>query len=214
MENKNHLRASPKVGKMLLLVACFILLSLGFLSLFSYLPQVRIQRNVQIEGKYTVGLIADTHVPGRASEIPEKVFEIFKTAKIDYIIHAGDISSQKVINKLEKIAPVTAVRGNHEEEEVRSQYPSFASLEVHGTNIGVTHLSQFFFRRKHAVNIAKRKDFDVLIVGHSHRQEKFKNEDVLIINPGSPTFTFPYLVNKTVALLTLNKRRNVQFIEV
>ncbi len=31
---------------------------------------------------------------------------------VDHIIHAGDIDKKEVLDELEKIAPVTAVRGN------------------------------------------------------------------------------------------------------
>ena len=34
----------------------------------------------------------------------------------DCILHGGDISSQRILNQLEQIAPVKAVRGNNEKE--------------------------------------------------------------------------------------------------
>ena len=50
-----------------------------------------------------IGLISDTHIPDRAREIPQKVFETFDN--VDLILHAGDLTSPKVIEELEKIAP-------------------------------------------------------------------------------------------------------------
>ena len=49
-----------------------------------------------------IGLISDTHIPDRAKEIPEKVFEAF--SEVDLIMHAGDLTSPKVIDDLEQIA--------------------------------------------------------------------------------------------------------------
>ena len=57
-----------------------------------------------------IGLISDTHIPDRAKEIPEKVFEAF--SEVDLIMHAGDLTSPKVIDDLEQIAPVMAIQGN------------------------------------------------------------------------------------------------------
>jgi len=55
-----------------------------------------------------IGLISDTHIPDRARELPEKVIEAFEN--VELIIHAGDLTSPKVIEELENIAPVMAVR--------------------------------------------------------------------------------------------------------
>ena len=57
-----------------------------------------------------IGLISDTHIPDRAKEIPQKVFDAF--SEVDLILHAGDLTSLKVIEDLEKIAPVMAIQGN------------------------------------------------------------------------------------------------------
>ena len=57
-----------------------------------------------------IGLISDTHVPDRIKEIPKKVLEAFDG--VDLIIHSGDLTSIKVIEDLEKIAPVIAIQGN------------------------------------------------------------------------------------------------------
>ena len=57
-----------------------------------------------------IGLISDTHIPDRARILPTKVIEAFED--VELIIHAGDLTSPKVIEELEEIAPVMAVQGN------------------------------------------------------------------------------------------------------
>ena len=54
-----------------------------------------------------IGLISDTHISPKKGKLNEKIFEIFENA--DLILHAGDITSQKVLDELSQIAPVTAV---------------------------------------------------------------------------------------------------------
>ena len=51
-----------------------------------------------------IGLISDTHIPDRARQIPQKVLTSFKD--VDLIIHAGDLTTQSVIDELEEYAPV------------------------------------------------------------------------------------------------------------
>ena len=84
-----------------------------------------------------VGLISDTHVPKRAMCIPQKVFEVLKDA--DFIIHAGDLVELSVIDELEQIAPVLAVHGNMDNQELHDSLPLINSLKIFDWKIGVMH---------------------------------------------------------------------------
>jgi predicted phosphodiesterase len=53
----------------------------------------------------TIGIISDTHGLLR----PEVVNAL---AGCDHILHAGDVGDNQVLERLARIAPVTAVRGN------------------------------------------------------------------------------------------------------
>src|SRR5262245_6561269 len=54
-----------------------------------------------------IGVVSDTHGLLR----PEAVRRL---RGVDRIVHAGDIGAPEVLRALEAIAPVTAVRGNHD----------------------------------------------------------------------------------------------------
>ena len=56
----------------------------------------------------TLGVIADTHVPDRRPDLDPQILPIFLQAKVQTILHAGDVSSQKVLDQLSQIAPVLA----------------------------------------------------------------------------------------------------------
>jgi Predicted phosphoesterase len=62
----------------------------------------------------TVGVIADTHIPDRARELHPLIIPALLEAKVDLILHAGDISGRGVLEELGKVAPVIAVRGNRD----------------------------------------------------------------------------------------------------
>ena len=47
-----------------------------------------------------IGLISDTHIPDRARIIPQNVIDAFEG--VDLIIHAGDLTSLRIIEELEK----------------------------------------------------------------------------------------------------------------
>ncbi|MBS7615648.1 metallophosphoesterase family protein [Candidatus Bathyarchaeota archaeon] len=153
-----------------------------------------------------LGLISDTHVPVRAREIPNKVFEIFE--KVDYIIHAGDLVDLSVIDKLEQIAPVLAVYGNMDGPEIRGKLPKINTVKVVDWKIGVMHDPGTLFGMSKMREIVKQNGFNVLVYGHTHHPNVKWEGNVLFINPGSPTNPIPPFVAKpTVALLKVTKEK-------
>jgi len=130
-----------------------------------------------------IGVISDTHIPYRATNIPKKVFEEFKD--VDLILHAGDIEELTVLDELKKIAPVKAVNGNC---DYHPELNDFEVIKIENIKIGLTHgtvypkgvTQQLYY-------LAKELGVDVLISGHTHRSLIKQVNDVLLLNPGSPT---------------------------
>ena len=158
-----------------------------------------------------IGLISDTHIPDRMKELPEKVFEAFKD--VEMILHAGDVTSQEVIEKLEEIAPVTAIQGNTD-RIVGLDLPKTAVVEAEELKIGVIHGEVYPRADTQQLHyLAKQLDVDILVSGHSHQPKVEKVEDVLLINPGSPTV--PRLADRTIMMLEINKKEvDVELVKV
>ena len=154
----------------------------------------------------TIGLISDTHIPARAKKIPQKVFEVFE--KVDFIVHAGDLVALSVIDELEQLAPVLAVYGNMDGPEIRGRLPKMNSVKVFNWKIGVVHDPGVLFGMKKMREIAKQNAFDVLVYGHTHNSSVKWDENILFINPGSPTNPLPPFITKpTVGLLIITKEK-------
>ena len=158
-----------------------------------------------------IGLISDTHIPDRMKELPKKVFEAFKD--VEMILHAGDVTSQKVIEKLEEIAPVTAIQGNTD-RIVGLNLPKTAVVEAEELKIGIIHGEVYPRADTQQLHyLAKQLGVDILVSGHSHQPKVEKVEDVLLINPGSPTV--PRLADRTVMILEINKKEvDVELVKV
>jgi len=121
-----------------------------------------------------VGIISDTHDLLR----PEVMDAV---QGCDVILHAGDISSQRILDQLEQIAPVKVVRGNNDKEWAE-HLPMFLDFELGGLRIYMTH---------------KKKDlpgdltaYNLVICGHTHQyasvwQESAGKQETLLLNPGS-----------------------------
>lgn len=119
-----------------------------------------------------IGVISDTHGLLR----PEAV-ELLRGS--EHIIHAGDIGAPEIIPALEKIAPVTAIRGN---VDTHAWARRFAETEV-------VELAGLYFYVIHDANALdlnpKAAGFAAVISGHSHKPKQEVNDGVLYFNPGS-----------------------------
>ena len=158
-----------------------------------------------------IGLISDTHIPDRARIIPQNVIDAF--SDVDLILHAGDLTSLEVIEELENIAPVMAVKGNMDRAN-GINLPKAKTLEAEGVKIGLIH-GEVYPRAdtQQLVYLAKELNVDILVSGHSHQPKIEQTDGVLLINPGSPIV--PRLADRTVMLLEIHdKEVDVQIVKV
>ena len=79
-----------------------------------------------------VGLISDTHGLLR----PEATTFLRGS---DFIVHAGDVGNANVLEGLNDLAPVTAVRGNNDKGSWADSIPETEVLQVAGVRIYVLH---------------------------------------------------------------------------
>ncbi|HNW39694.1 MAG TPA: metallophosphoesterase [Candidatus Omnitrophota bacterium] len=134
-----------------------------------------------------LGVISDTHIPGKGQHIPGMILDAFK--HVDLVIHAGDVVSLAAIDELESVCPSLAVvAGNMDQEEVRDKYPVKQILEIAGYRVGLMHGSGAPLNLIGLLKDAFKEDrCDLIIFGHSHKPMNEKNEGVLFFNPGSAT---------------------------
>jgi uncharacterized protein len=131
-----------------------------------------------------IGVVSDTHGLLR----PEA--EAFLKGS-DVILHAGDIGSPEILERLSAIAPVNAVRGNNDVGAWADALPEVALLQIEDVRILLLHdLAQIEER-------AETRDAGVVVSGHSHKPALRTVDGVLYLNPGSAgprRFTLPVSV--------------------
>lgn len=119
-----------------------------------------------------IGVISDTH-----GLLRPKAVALLRGS--EHIIHAGDIGSPEIVPALEKIAPVTAIRGNIDKEVWARRFPETEVVELAGLQIFVVH-------DLNALNLDPRAaGFAAVISGHSHQPRQEVKDGVLYFNPGS-----------------------------
>lgn len=127
---------------------------------------------------HTIGLVSDTH-----GWLHPYLHEAFRG--VDLIVHAGDIGTQQVLDELETIAPVAAVKGNIDGGELRFLPLTFVK-EIGGKRIASLHIAGSpKSPKKAALDLIRTEAPDVIVVGHSHIPVVGKVEEVLWINPGA-----------------------------
>ncbi len=151
-----------------------------------------------------IGVISDTHSAGSGRDLPLKVLEAL--SGVDLILHCGDLECLGVLDYLEEVAPVLAVRGYEDPIEEGSRVAMTTRVvKAEGVSIGMIHDIQWpgpkipttpdgtglvlpdsngpeFMARKF------KEPVDVVLFGDTHEELILDWDGILIMNPGSPTY--------------------------
>lgn len=119
-----------------------------------------------------VGVISDTHGLLR----PEAVQVLAGCA---HILHAGDVGTDDILEALQAVAPLTAIRGNIDHGGACGKLPLSETIELDGKLIYMLHAREHLDLHPHAAGIA------AVIFGHSHQPQISWASGVLYFNPGS-----------------------------
>jgi len=147
-----------------------------------------------------IGVVADTHVGEHLPRLPPEVLDLLDG--VDLILHAGDISEPAVLGELGELAPVVAVRGNHDDAPGLRHLARDVVVRVGGVRIGLTHGS-----RRAAVELPaglmsivagrpvllgfagtmlrRFRDSDCVVVGHLHMPIDAVIDGVRLFSPGA-----------------------------
>ncbi len=146
-----------------------------------------------------VGVVADTHCPEFIDRLPERLLSALQG--VDLILHAGDITATSTLDELARIAPVQAVRGDHDRN--LESLPATREVALEGKRIVIVHgqrprwleesqtfwwtLSLGFFQPHRGLPSSLLLRFphaDVIIFGHTHRAYVRMVRGTLLFNPG------------------------------
>ena len=155
-----------------------------------------------------IGLLSDTHLPNERRTLWDEVRTAFQG--VDLILHGGDIVHPMVLDWLEEIAPVLAAQGNNDWGWVDARMSPVQLLDAGGWRLVMVHDMEpedrpILYLRK---TYLKNERADIIVTGHTHFERLDYREDVLQINPGSPTL--PHLHSTrlgTVGILELASGR-------
>ena len=151
-----------------------------------------------------LGVISDTHSAGSGRDLPPEILR--ELEGVDMILHCGDLECIGVLDVLEEIAPVLAVRGYEDPRETGDRLADVTRIVKSGlVNIGMVHDIQWpiigirtngdgtelEFPDANVTALVKRQfgeSVQVVVFGDTHEELICWHEDILFFNPGSPTY--------------------------
>lgn len=131
-------------------------------------------------------LLADTHVPRRARDLPAQVWAAVDDA--DVVLHAGDWVDVALLDALEaRAARLVAVVGNNDGPPLRARLPESAQVDLDGLRVSVVHETGATAGRERRMD-RRFAGSDVVVFGHSHTPyDVCTPGGIRLLNPGSPT---------------------------
>src|SRR4051812_19974082 len=122
-----------------------------------------------------VGLISDTHGLMR----PDVHTAL---AGVDFILHAGDVGGDDILDELALIAPVHAVYGNTDPPG-QPRLRDFIEMDIGGVRVHVSHGHEV--GAPTPAKLLARYSANVIVYGHTHKQLVTQAEGRWVVNPGA-----------------------------
>ena len=131
-------------------------------------------------------IIADTHVPKRARDLPGEVWD--RVAEADVVIHAGDWVGLAFLEELQtRSKRLLGCYGNNDGPELRARVPEVVTADLAGVSVVITHETGGSKGREQRLD-RRFPGVDLLIFGHSHIPwDSVTPAGLRLLNPGSPT---------------------------
>jgi uncharacterized protein len=135
-----------------------------------------------------LGIVSDTHLPRFGRALPRALVTGLQVARVDRILHCGDMTDLLAVDLLAAIAPVEAVAGNNDGDDIRTRFGRKKILTIDGVRIGLVHGDNGVRAApRNALEAFSGEQVDVICFGHSHRPLREHRPGLLLLNPGSPT---------------------------
>lgn len=150
-------------------------------------PPGLVTRDRSFDAPLTIGVISDTHIyTGSRRIIHPAIYRLYERAGVGLIIHLGDVNSRSVLEEVAEHAPLIAVPGNNDDDELQFLLPETVRISVGRFTFGILHGHGGRSARDEAIRRFVGK-VDCVLFGHSHKPLLEKVRETVLFNPGSAT---------------------------
>ena len=131
----------------------------------------------------SIGVISDTHGLLRDEALAALVGS-------DLILHAGDVGDPDILERIARIAPVRAVRGNTDRGDLFRSLPSTDAIDLADPQGDVSAATRgpivYLLHDLDLIDLdPSAGGFSVVVYGHTHEPSIHTRDGVLYFNPGA-----------------------------
>jgi len=154
-------------------------------------------------------IVSDTH--GNINDVINKIKTMDKP---DMLFHLGDYVEDGIKLKERLNIPTIIVRGNGDQNS--TDFNDDEIIELEGKKIFLTHGHKYRVRFgiKKLYNKAKEIGADYMLFGHTHIPIIERIDDIIIMNPGSPTLPRGYNKMGTFGMIEIGNSVEEKIIKI
>ena len=130
-----------------------------------------------------IGVVSDTH--NNLSNV-RKIVEILNTARVERVVHTGDITQAKTLRALAELeVPLVGVYGNNDERGALAEVASEAGFEMVEPSLELAWAGRRILVVHDPLDVDRWwSGHDVVLHGHDHRRRIQRDVERLVFNPG------------------------------
>lgn len=150
-------------------------------------------------------IVSDTHRKN------ENYFELLmKFKQLDMVIHCGDAEGSEYALSESAACPVLMVSGNN---DFFTQLPREREVQIDKYKVWITHGHNYLVSMgvERLRQEAKTRGVDIVMFGHTHRPFLEKEEDLILINPGSLSYPRQEGHKPSYAIMEIDRHGEVHF---
>ena len=125
-------------------------------------------------------VLSDTHGTDEMRLTPHLREQL---ARAECVIHAGDFTTEAVLDEYEEFDRFVGVAGNSDTVAVCERLPERQTVEWEGRRFVVTHGHRHDWTTLSL--LGRQEKADVVVVGHTHRPAVNRSSRMVVVNPGS-----------------------------
>lgn len=150
-------------------------------------------------------IVSDTHRKN------ENFLEAVRREKpLDLIIHCGDVEGSEYLVNEAGDCPAYIVMGNN---DFFSSLPREVVCEIGNYRVWVTHGHNYYVSMGNETikKVAKQREMDIVMYGHSHKPVVDESDGVIAVNPGSLSYPRQYDRRPSYILMELDREGKAHF---
>lgn len=150
-------------------------------------------------------IVSDTHRKN------ENFLEAVRREKpLDLIIHCGDVEGSEYLVNEAGDCPAYIVMGNN---DFFSSLPREVVCDIGNYRVWVTHGHNYYVSMGNETikKVAKQREMDIVMYGHSHKPVVDESDGVIAVNPGSLSYPRQYDRRPSYILMELDREGKAHF---